>query len=124
MTQAYLGDWLDAANHYRMQLLGDAADNPDQRIADDLRMFVESTLSIGTRLLNACGTLFAFVVILWTLSDRGAARAVRLGLRYSRISGLGGADLRRRRQRADASDRLAAHSAQFSAAAFRGRLPL
>ena len=69
MTQAYLGDWLDAANHYRMQLLGDAADNPDQRIADDLRLFVESTLSIGTRLLNACGTLVAFIAILWTLSQ-------------------------------------------------------
>ena len=47
MTENYLGQWLDAANHYRMQLLGDAADNPDQRIAEDLRMFVESTLSIG-----------------------------------------------------------------------------
>ena len=68
MTQAYLGDWLDGANHYRMQLLGDAADNPDQRIAEDLRMFVESTLSIGTRLLNACGTMIAFVAILWALS--------------------------------------------------------
>ena len=69
MTQTYLRDWLDDANHYRMQLLGDAADNPDQRIAEDLRMFVESTLSIGSRLLNACGTLVAFVAILWTLSE-------------------------------------------------------
>jgi len=32
-------------------------------------MFVESTLSIGTRLLNACGTMVAFVAILWTLSE-------------------------------------------------------
>ena len=69
MTENYLGQWLDAANHYRMQLLGDAADNPDQRIAEDLRMFVESTLSIGSRLLNALGTLSAFIVILWTLSQ-------------------------------------------------------
>ena len=37
MTKTYLGDWLDAANHYRMQLLGDAADNPDQRIAEDIQ---------------------------------------------------------------------------------------
>ena len=37
MTQRYLGDWLDGANHYRMQLLGDAADNPDQRIAEDIK---------------------------------------------------------------------------------------
>ena len=34
MTRHYLGEWLDGANHYRMQLLGDAADNPDQRITE------------------------------------------------------------------------------------------
>ena len=39
MTGRYLGDWLHDANHYRMQLLGDAADNPDQRIADDTQTF-------------------------------------------------------------------------------------
>jgi putative ATP-binding cassette transporter len=68
MTQTYLRQWLNTANHYRMQLLGDAADNPDQRIAEDLQMFVQSTLLIGTGLLNACATLGSFVVILWTLS--------------------------------------------------------
>jgi putative ATP-binding cassette transporter len=41
MTTHYLGEWLHDANHYRMQLQGDAADNPDQRIADDVKLFVE-----------------------------------------------------------------------------------
>jgi putative ATP-binding cassette transporter len=68
MTQTYLRQWLDAANHYRMQLLGDTADNPDQRIADDLQMFVQYTLSLGLGLLNSIVTLCSFVVILWTLS--------------------------------------------------------
>jgi putative ATP-binding cassette transporter len=68
MTQTYLRQWLNTANHYRMQLLGDAADNPDQRIAEDLQMFVQNTLSIGVGLLNACVTLGSFVVILWNLS--------------------------------------------------------
>ena len=68
MTQNYLRQWLNAANHYRMQLLGDAADNPDQRIADDLQMFVQSTMTIGIGLINACVSLFSFVVILWMLS--------------------------------------------------------
>ncbi len=68
MTQTYLRQWLNTANHYRMQLLGDAADNPDQRIADDLQMFVQQTLSIGIGLLNSVVTLCSFVVILWTLS--------------------------------------------------------
>jgi putative ATP-binding cassette transporter len=68
MTQTYLRQWLNSANHYRMQLLGDAADNPDQRIADDLRMFVDFTLTIGTGILNSIVSFCSFVVILWILS--------------------------------------------------------
>jgi vitamin B12/bleomycin/antimicrobial peptide transport system ATP-binding/permease protein len=70
MTQTYLRQWLNAANHYRMQLVGDAADNPDQRIADDLRLFVGSTLTLGTGLLNAIVSFCSFVVILWSLSEQ------------------------------------------------------
>jgi vitamin B12/bleomycin/antimicrobial peptide transport system ATP-binding/permease protein len=69
MTARYLGDWLHDANHYRMQLLGDAADNPDQRIADDTQRFVEQTLALGIGLLSAVVTLVSFVFILWTLSN-------------------------------------------------------
>ena len=53
MTNEYLDHWLADANHYRMQLLGDAADNPDQRIAEDIKQFIEGgnnnggILSIG-----------------------------------------------------------------------------
>jgi len=68
MTQTYLRQWLNTANHYRMQLIGDVADNPDQRIAEDLQSFTQSTLSIGLGLLNSCVTLGSFVVILWRLS--------------------------------------------------------
>jgi vitamin B12/bleomycin/antimicrobial peptide transport system ATP-binding/permease protein len=69
MTGRYLGGWLHDANHYRMQLLGDAADNPDQRIADDTQRFVEQTLALGIGLLSAVVTLASFVVILWGLSN-------------------------------------------------------
>jgi putative ATP-binding cassette transporter len=68
MTTKYLGEWLHDADHYRMQLQGDAADNPDQRITDDVKMFVDSTLSLGVGLLNAVVTLASFVIILWGLS--------------------------------------------------------
>ena len=69
MTGRYLGGWLHDANHYRMQLLGDAADNPDQRIADDTQRFVEQTLGLGIGLLSSVVTLASFVVILWGLSS-------------------------------------------------------
>jgi putative ATP-binding cassette transporter len=68
MTTKYLGEWLHDANHYRMQLSGDAADNPDQRMSDDVKMFVEQTLSIGIGLLSSIVTLASFVIILWSLS--------------------------------------------------------
>jgi putative ATP-binding cassette transporter len=68
LTHHYLGEWLDNANHYRMQLQGDAADNPDQRISDDVKMFVEQTLGICVGFLSAVVTLASFVVILWGLS--------------------------------------------------------
>jgi putative ATP-binding cassette transporter len=70
MTDRYLGGWLHDANHYRMQLLGDAADNPDQRIAEDTQRFVEQTLSLGIGLLSAVVTLASFVFILWGLSNQ------------------------------------------------------
>ena len=68
MTRSYLDHWLAGANHYRMQLLGDAADNPDQRIAEDIQMFIERTLTIGVGLLSSIVTLASFVIILWSLS--------------------------------------------------------
>jgi vitamin B12/bleomycin/antimicrobial peptide transport system ATP-binding/permease protein len=68
MTRHYLDHWLAGANHYRMQLLGDAADNPDQRIAEDIKQFIDLTLTLTVGLLSAFVTLCSFVAILWTLS--------------------------------------------------------
>jgi vitamin B12/bleomycin/antimicrobial peptide transport system ATP-binding/permease protein len=69
LTNRYVGRWLGQGTHYRMRLKGDQADNPDQRIADDIREFVDSTLNIGIALLGSIVTLVSFVVILWTLSS-------------------------------------------------------
>jgi putative ATP-binding cassette transporter len=80
MTRRYLEGWLHDANHYRMQLLGDAADNPDQRIADDVKLFVDQTLNIGIGFLNSVVTLGSFVVILWGLST--AAPLHVFGVQY------------------------------------------
>ncbi len=68
MTKVYVDRWLAASTHYRMQLLGDAADNPDQRIADDINQFIEKSLYIVVRLLGAIVTLLSFFAILWGLS--------------------------------------------------------
>ncbi|RQH06698.1 ABC transporter ATP-binding protein/permease [Bradyrhizobium sp. RP6] len=74
LTRHYLGEWLRSATHYRMQLKGDAADNPDQRITEDVKNFVEQTLIIGLGLLSSIVTLFSFVIILWGLSNAAPLR--------------------------------------------------
>jgi ABC transporter transmembrane protein len=60
MTERYFGLWLDEGSLYRAALVGQAADNPDQRIAEDVRNFLNSTYaysisvfvdSVDTRLL-------------------------------------------------------------------------
>jgi vitamin B12/bleomycin/antimicrobial peptide transport system ATP-binding/permease protein len=68
LTTKYLGRWLGGGIHYRMRLKGDSADNPDQRIADDIKQFINNTLDIGISLLGSVVTLVSFVVILWNLS--------------------------------------------------------
>ena len=68
LNERYLSDWLRDRAYYRLQLLDRGTDNPDQRIADDLRLFVDATLSLALGLLAAVVTLFSFVAILWTLS--------------------------------------------------------
>ena len=69
------------ANHYRMQLQGDAADNPDQRMSDDVKLFVSQTLAIGVGLLSSIVSLASFVVILWGLS--AAAPLVLFGIDFT-----------------------------------------
>jgi vitamin B12/bleomycin/antimicrobial peptide transport system ATP-binding/permease protein len=68
LTDRYLKEWLAERTYYRMQLTGGNTDNPDQRIAEDLKLFVDSTLDLVLGGLNALVTLGAFLTILWGLS--------------------------------------------------------
>ena len=68
LTDRFLADWMKDQAHYRMQLLDRGTDNPDQRIAEDLRLCVDYTSDLALGLLSAVVTLISFVVILWTLS--------------------------------------------------------
>ncbi|QCI65724.1 ABC transporter ATP-binding protein/permease [Phreatobacter stygius] len=60
--------WLTGGVHYRMRLTGSQTDNPDQRIAEDVRMFTSTTLELMIRFFSAVLTLYSFVLILWGLS--------------------------------------------------------
>lgn len=68
LTRRYLGAWLGDQRFYRLQVARAETDNPDQRIGDDIHLFVEKTLTLGLGLMNSIVTLISFVTILWTLS--------------------------------------------------------
>jgi putative ATP-binding cassette transporter len=68
MTRRYLDQWLSDKSHYLWQLADNTTDNPDQRIAEDIRDFTSQTLDLTIGLLNQMVSLFSFVAILWALS--------------------------------------------------------
>ena len=68
LTRDYLDRWLADRAYYRIALTGLATDNPDQRIAEDIKLFVDDTLSLGLGLMNSVVTLISFIVVLWGLS--------------------------------------------------------
>jgi putative ATP-binding cassette transporter len=68
MTHRVIGSWLNDQSYYRMHLERLPADNPDQRIAEDIDRFASYSLSLSLGLLNAVVTLFSFLFILWRLS--------------------------------------------------------
>jgi putative ATP-binding cassette transporter len=68
LTRRFLDGWLDNQVYYRLEVAKGNADNPDQRIADDLRMFTFNTLDLAFGLLSSVVTLVSFVSILWVIS--------------------------------------------------------
>ena len=68
LTDRYLRAWLADGAYYRMQLVARETDNPDQRIAEDVHLFISHTLALLIGGLRALVTLVAFVAILWALS--------------------------------------------------------
>ena len=68
VTEVFLKDWLAGGTHYRMSLRQGNTDNPDQRIADDVRSFVNDSLSLFFGFVSSFVTLVSFLTILWTLS--------------------------------------------------------
>ncbi len=74
MTTHYMDRWLANKAFYQIELArfsktADAPpDNPDQRIAEDIKMFTTDSVALSMGLLNAVVTLMSFVGILWSLS--------------------------------------------------------
>jgi len=75
LTDYYVERWLGGHTHYRMSLIsGGTADNPDQRIAEDVNRFIDGgqvgygIYSFTILLISKLSSLVSFAIILWSLS--------------------------------------------------------
>ena len=68
LTRRTLDRWLEGRAYYRIALTDPGTDNPDQRIAEDIRLFVDDTLALGLGLMRSVVSLVSFLFVLWGLS--------------------------------------------------------
>jgi putative ATP-binding cassette transporter len=82
LTAHFLDRWISGQTYCQKELHQGEVDNPDQRIAEDVRDFVASVLGLSLSLLSAVATLVSFGGLLWALSSRFElpldARALRV----------------------------------------------
>jgi putative ATP-binding cassette transporter len=68
LTEHFVERWVTRDGQWLLSLHGSEVDNPDQRIAEDVRSFVASALGLSLSLLSALTTLLSFAGLLWALS--------------------------------------------------------
>lgn len=71
LTDTVLSAWTasQAYWHLRPGLSPKAVDNPDQRVADDCRVFVDKLLLLSLDFIGNCVSIVSYVVVLWGLTD-------------------------------------------------------
>ena len=67
LTEQFQQNWLEGHKHYRLRLTGEP-DNPDQRIAEDIYLLADKSISLFRSFINNIAKFSAFVAVLWTLS--------------------------------------------------------
>lgn len=68
LTRRLTEAWLRDCRQYQLEACAAEADNPDQRIAEDVRLAADLSVDFVLGLLISASMLIAFVGILWSLS--------------------------------------------------------
>ncbi len=68
LTEQLIDKWMAEGHHYRLLFTAGEHDNPDQRIAEDIRIATESAVGLAHSLTFSLLILGLFVNILWNVS--------------------------------------------------------
>lgn len=69
LTKYYIDRYTSKNAFYSLELTDSETDNPDQRIAEDLKSFVSLTITIIISIITDLSMLATFVIVLWGLSQ-------------------------------------------------------
>lgn len=68
LTAKVLDQWMTRGHHYQLQLVGGEHDNPDGRIAEDIRIVTESAIGLAHSLVYSLLIFGSFIDILLTVT--------------------------------------------------------
>jgi putative ATP-binding cassette transporter len=80
LTGRYLGSWLTDGAYYEVQLSGETPDNPDQRIAEDVNLYITHAISTGLGFLTTLAALASFATILATIPANSPIRLMGIAV--------------------------------------------
>jgi len=78
LNERLLAHWIEKRAYYRTQYLAHPADNPDQRLQQDITSLVSITLELSMGAVNALVSIFAYTLILWGLSGMFSLLGVQI----------------------------------------------
>ncbi len=67
-TENIVNKWIKGNNYYIAKAINKEIDNPDQRIANDIKEFSTISIELFLGIIQAVTTLISFIIILWSLS--------------------------------------------------------
>jgi putative ATP-binding cassette transporter len=67
LTSSVLTRWLANGRYYQLNLVGGDHQNPEYRIAEDLRIATDSPVDFATGVTSALLSAATFIVVLWTI---------------------------------------------------------
>ncbi|CUB07584.1 MULTISPECIES: ABC transporter ATP-binding protein/permease [Tepidiphilus] len=94
LTEQLLESWLARGHHHRLRHLPGAHDNPDARIAEDVRIATEVAVELFHSLLYSLASIVLFVDVLWVVGatphESPPGTMVWLALAYAGIGTITG----------------------------------
>src|SRR3982075_566001 len=76
LTHSVISRWLTNGRYYQLNLVGGDHQNPEYRIAEDLRVATDAPVDFATGVVSAFLSAATFIVVLWTI---GGALTVTIG---------------------------------------------